>query len=74
MAARKRYSVVPNGTQWQVKHNGQVLSAHYTKQPAIDAGQKVAKDNQPSQLVVHRADGTIEFEWTYGGDPYPPVG
>lgn len=74
MAARKVYRVLPDGGDWVVKHDGVVLSRHYTKQPAIDAGQKVAKANQPSQLVVHRADGTIEFEWTYGNDPYPPKG
>ncbi|WP_305787840.1 DUF2188 domain-containing protein [Symbioplanes lichenis] len=74
MAKRKRYNVVPNGNLWQVTHDGYVLSNHYTKQAAIDSGQAVAKANQPSQLVVYRANGTIEFEWTYGNDPYPPVG
>jgi hypothetical protein len=39
------------------------------KQPATDTGRKLALYNQPSQLVVHRADGTIEFEWTYRNDP-----
>ena len=72
--ARKVYRVVPNGTNWQVKHNGQVLSNHTLKANAIDAGRRVAIANQPSQLVVHRADGTIETEYTYGNDPYPPVG
>jgi hypothetical protein len=72
--ARRIYRVVPSGSQWHVTHQQQVLSRHNTKQAAIDAGQTVAKANQPSQLVVHRADGTIEFEWTYGNDPYPPQG
>lgn len=72
--ARKVFHVVPYGTNWQVKHNGQVLSNHSLKSNAIDAGQRVAKANQPSQLVVHRANGTIEFEYTYGNDPYPPIG
>jgi hypothetical protein len=44
------------------------------KQDAIDSGRRVAIANQPSQLVVHRADGTIEVEWTYDNDPYPPKG
>jgi len=72
--ARKIYHVVPNGTNWQVKHNGQVLSNHYLKTEAVSAGQRAAKANQPSQLVVHKADGTIEYEYTYGGDPFPPAG
>ncbi|MDQ4143794.1 MAG: DUF2188 domain-containing protein [Actinomycetota bacterium] len=37
-------------------------------------GQSAAKANQPSQLVVHRANGTIEYQYTYGDDPYPPSG
>ncbi|MBL8121997.1 DUF2188 domain-containing protein [Candidatus Saccharibacteria bacterium] len=72
--ARKVYHVVPNGTNWQVKHNGQVLSNHILKSAAIEAGRQVAIANQPSQLVIHKADGTIETEYTYGNDPYPPVG
>lgn len=72
--ARKVYHVVPNGTNWQVKHNGQVLSNHYLKVYAVSAGQQIAKANQPSQLVVHKADGTIEYEYTYGNDPFPPRG
>lgn len=71
---RKIYRVLPNGTQWQVKHEGRVLSNHYTKPPAVEAGRRVALANQPSQLVVHKADGQIEFEWTYGNDPFPPSG
>jgi len=72
--ARKRYEVVPSGSDWQVKHEGKVLSTHSLKSDAVDAGVKVAKANAPSQLVIHRADGTIEDERTYGDDPFPPRG
>jgi hypothetical protein len=68
VAQRKIYRVVPIGSQWQVKHDGAVLSTHGLKQAAIDSGRGLALANAPSQLVVHRADGTIEFEWTYGND------
>lgn len=71
---RKKYEVVPNGTKWQVKHNGAVLSTHDTKQAAVDAGVVVTQANKPSQLLIKRADGTIEDERTYGSDPYPPPG
>ncbi len=74
VAKRKIYRVVPYGSQWQVKHDGRVLSTHATKDAAVRAGQAVAKANAPSQLVVHRADGTIEYEYTYEYDPYPPRG
>ena len=68
------FHVVPNGSAWQVKHNGKVLSDHFLKQPAIDNGVAYAKANMPSQLLIHRADGTIEDERTYGQDPFPPRG
>lgn len=74
MAARKRYDVVPASGNWAVKHNGNTLSTHVLKSTAVDAGVKVARANAPSQLFIHRADGTIEDERTYGSDPYPPPG
>lgn len=74
MATRNRYDVVPNGGDWAVKYQGQTLSNHVLKSDAVDAGVKVARANTPSQLVIHRADGTIEDERTYGNDPFPPRG
>jgi hypothetical protein len=72
--ARKVYRVLPDGDNWVVKKDGVVLSNHYKKDPAIDSARSLALSNQPSQVVVHRSDGTIEKEWTYGDDPYPPPG
>lgn len=72
--ARKRYWVVPDGGNWAVKHDGTVLSRHVLKTNAVAAGQKEAKANQPSQLTVMRENGTIEYEYTYGDDPYLPSG
>jgi hypothetical protein len=72
--ARKRYNVVPAGTLWQVTHAGSVLSTHATKEAGINAGVVAAYANQPSQLVIYRANGTIEDERTYGDDPFPPRG
>lgn len=72
--ARKVFHVVPNGSMWSVKYNGAIQSSHYTKAAAIESGRRLAIANQPSQLVVHKSDGTIETEYTYGDDPYPPRG
>lgn len=72
--ARNVYRVVPDGTDWEVTHDGSVLSRYVRKDDAVERGRKYAIADQPSQLVVHRSNGTIEFEWTYGNDPYPPVG
>lgn len=72
--ARKVYRVTPDSGNWKLTHQGQTLYTNANKQPVVDRGQSTAKANQPSQLVVHRADGTIEYEYTYGDDPYPPSG
>jgi len=74
VTTRKRYWVVPAGTNWQVKYEGRVLSTHVLKSDAVAAGTKVAKANAPSQLTVLKQDGTIEYEYTYEADPYPPKG
>lgn len=72
--ARKIYYVSPDNVRWKITHNGSVLSYQSTKDAAIKAGVEVAKINQPSQLMIHRADGTFEQEFTYGNDPFPPRG
>ena len=72
--ARNVYRVQWIDSTWHVRHAGSTLSRHVIKSDAVEAGQKVAKANRPSQLVVHRQDGTIEYEYTYDDDPYPPPG
>jgi 1,2-phenylacetyl-CoA epoxidase PaaB subunit len=77
--ARIIYRVAPSGSNWTVKRDGILQSTHDNKQPAVDAGSAGARREwevykRPSQCVIHRADGTIEKEWTYGNDPYPPPG
>jgi hypothetical protein len=74
MANRTRYEVTPNGTKWNVSRNGAVVATYGTKQEAVDYAQGRAQADQPSQLLIKRANGTIEDERTYGNDPYPPRG
>lgn len=76
--ARNKYWVVwkNNIEKWQVKKTGasSALKNFDTKLPAIDYGVSVAKNNQPSQLIIKKKNGQIEDERTYGDDPYPPRG
>ncbi|MGI5213542.1 DUF2188 domain-containing protein [Plantactinospora sp. CA-290183] len=74
MTARSQYHVVPAGDRWKVEQGSTVAGTYDTKGAAIEQGRKVAKDNQPSQLVVHTADGKVENEYTYQDDPFPPKG
>lgn len=74
--ARQVFHVVPQGQLWELilVGTGARLSQHPTKEAAVEDGRRKAHANQPSQLVIHRSDGTIEDEATYQDDPYPPPG
>jgi hypothetical protein len=72
--SRTHYKVLPYSGVWQLRREQSPLQNYTLKAQAVDAGQRLAKDNPPSQLTVYKANGQIEFEWTYGNDPYPPKG
>jgi hypothetical protein len=74
VSARKRYDVVYEGGEWRLKHLGSTLHRGSLKQTVIDFGVREARRNTPSQLLIHRMNGTIEDERTYGDDPFPPRG
>ena len=77
MSNRYVLSVVPqNPPGWAVKEKGagSALFTSANKQNSVDWAVNRAKANQPSQVVIHKADGTIETEYTYGNDPHPPRG
>jgi hypothetical protein len=73
--ARVVYDVLPDGRRWKFsEHGGGVQSLHSTKDQAVNTAVKVAKRNAPSQLRIHKSDGSIETERTYELDPFPPRG
>lgn len=72
--ARTVYRIQLIDKLWCVRHDNSTLSSYDLKSNAVTKGRDVAKANAPSQLVVHREDGTFEYEHTYGDDPYPPPG
>ena len=75
---RNRYWVVwnANDKQWQVTKTGndRAIKNFDTKEPAIDYGVDIAKENRPSQLTIKNQNGEIDREHTYNKDPYPPSG
>lgn len=76
MTKRHTYHVTHKGGTWNVKRQGQVtpVSSHRTKAEAVEHGRRAAKDEVLGQLVIHRRDGQIQTEHTYGMNPYPPTG
>lgn len=71
MAARKVYHILPHAGGWQVRGEGakRASSVHPTKDEAIAYGRQLAQKHELSQLKIHKQDGTIEMEHTYGDDP-----
>ena len=74
MSTRTRYDVTPNAGKWQLRRDQKVVSTHERQDDAVAAGRDAARSDQPSQLVVHGADGKIQDESTYQNDPFPPKG
>ena len=77
MSNRKTYHVVPNKKSgWDVKAEkaSRSSSSHETKSEAVERGKELAKNQPLGQIVIHKGDGTIQTEHTYGKDPHPPKG
>ena len=60
--------------RWHLKEaGGDDIAAFDTKDQARQDGERRGREHvargELAQLVVHRADGSIETEFTYGADP-----
>jgi hypothetical protein len=76
MAKNGRHNVQPHqGGGWEVKRNGadRASVVKPTKREAEDAGRQISQ-NQGTELVIKRQDGTIQRRDSHGNDPYPPEG
>jgi len=71
----KNQHVVPHGTQWAVKGEGNSRNTLITQTQleAIDLAKSIAQ-NQKSELFIHNRQGQIRERNTYGQDPNPPQG
>lgn len=65
---RKVFHLLPHEGGWQVKkaNADKPEATRDTKKDALSVGRDVAKKHEPSQLVIHRADGTIQSASSYG--------
>lgn len=64
------YHLLPKEDQWAVRREGEDRNLRVldTKREALDAARTIAQAHEPSRLVVHRADGTIQDSFSYGED------
>ena len=74
--ARKVYHVVPNASaeKWVVSQENASFRREFdTKEEAVEEARKLAQAADLGQIKVHKKDGNMEYESTYGEDPpeYP---
>lgn len=65
---RTVYHVAPAEEGWKVTTEGTetAISVHTTKDDALSAARDMARAQEPSQVVVHKMDGTIQNSFAYG--------
>lgn len=69
---RAVYHVVPDasGDRWVVsQENADYRSEHDTKDEAVEEARRLAQSAELGQIKVHKRDGNMEYESTYGEDP-----
>lgn len=59
--------VAPNANGWQVKVSGnqRPSGTFELKKEAIEAGRELARERAPSELVIHKADGSEQRRHEY---------
>lgn len=70
------YHVVPNASaeRWVVsQENAEFRREFETKEEAVQFAKERARKEELGQVKVHKKDGNMEYESTYGEDPprYP---
>jgi hypothetical protein len=66
---RTRIEVTPADNGWTVTREGFGRdSTHQTKDAATRRAVKLARQKQPSELVIYRANGSVQATRLYGGD------
>ena len=66
------YHVVPNssGERWVVsQENAEFRKEFDTKDEAVEFAKERARAAELGQIKVHKQDGNMEYENTYGEDP-----
>jgi len=73
MARRQVFHSSPTKDGWKVTQSREILSTHSTQKEAeaaaIKAGRAAQAAGSTAQAVLHKSDGTIREERTFGNDP-----
>ena len=70
MADQTVYHVTPHDEGWAVTKEGatRASAVEAKKGEAVDTAREYAKKQTPSQVIVHKKDGTIQKQFTYPAD------
>ena len=52
--------VVREGAEWSVRENGRTVIRFFGRSAAVDFGCTLTKAHAPSEIVVHRRDGSVD--------------
>jgi hypothetical protein len=69
---REVYHVVPNSSaeRWVVsQENAEFRQEFDTKEEAVEFAREKAQSAELGQIKVHKQDGNMQYESTYGEDP-----
>lgn len=68
---RQVYHVVPAENGWEVKKEGNKRASAKArlKADAVSEAKRLAKKAKLGQVIIHKKDGKIQTEYTYGEDP-----
>jgi hypothetical protein len=73
MERKIRHLVHQDDGLWHLEEDGESKATFDTKQEAEAEGQRwgnaLKSRGTNAQMVIHREDGSIETEYTYGEDP-----
>jgi len=64
------FHVAPNDDGWKITVEGEdaPIASHDTKKEALSAARTAAKEQAPSQLVVHKQDRSVQESFSYNAD------
>lgn len=73
---KTRIHVTPTDNGWQSKAEGaqRANATGSTKAEVVQRAIEIAKNNGNASVIIHKADGKIQEERTFGKDPFPPKG
>ena len=76
--AHAQYVVVLHEDQWKVSFEGKYYGPYPTQNAAIEAAigsaHAAGASGRDTEVLVQTMSNTFRTEWTYGLDPYPPLG